>query len=446
MPPAAGRTGFNRRAVTLLLPAALNLGIANILAPVLNALLARTVDPAAAIGGYAVAFSVIGLVALPQLRIQQLTLVFLEDRASLGRLRRFVGAFALLVAVVAVLVALTPLADVLLDRAFTATGALREQARAALIALVPFPALAVVRTHLHGAALRIRRAGLVWAGTVVGAAAVVAIGVLLLLTGAADGSLLAAIAVSSAAALEVVFLLVATARPLRLELPGRAGLAESPSYAAMLRFFAPLLFAAFLPSVTPFVINAVVARAPEPEVSIAAVSVAVSVFHFRILAIWGVQPMALALLGRGDDPRQIARFANAVGGLVLVVTLVVAFVPALSDAVLHGPMGASGRLQELAALGLCILAPLPLILVQEQLYASALMRVKRTRPILYVNLWRLASLLLFVVIALNLTDLPGAVIGVGATALTLAVEAVASYLYGRGAYRSLVAAWEPARA
>ena len=49
--------------------------------------MARSVEPEAAIGGYAIAMGVMGLVALPQMRIQQLTLVFLDDQGSLSRLR-----------------------------------------------------------------------------------------------------------------------------------------------------------------------------------------------------------------------------------------------------------------------------------------------------------------------------------------------------------------------
>ncbi|MYA59055.1 MAG: hypothetical protein F4X40_00650, partial [Chloroflexi bacterium] len=75
-PAASSESGpspsFNRRATTLLLPASLNLGITHVLAPALNGLMARSVEPEAAIGGYAIAMGVMGLVALPQMRIQQL--------------------------------------------------------------------------------------------------------------------------------------------------------------------------------------------------------------------------------------------------------------------------------------------------------------------------------------------------------------------------------------
>ena len=84
-----------------------------------------------------------------------------------------------------------------------------------------------------------------------------------------------------------------------------------------------------------------------------------------------------------------------------------AFVPPLSQLVIEDISGARDRLAELSLLGLRVLAPLPLILVQEQVFASALMQVRRTRPILYVNVWRLAALLVFVVLALGVGGTAG---------------------------------------
>ena len=126
--------------------------------------------------------------------------------------------------------------------------------------------------------------------------------------------------------------------------------------------------------------------------------------------------------------------------MVLVASLAAAFVPPLSQVIIEDVSGARDRLAELSLLGLRVLAPLPLILVQEQIFASALMQVRRTRPILYVNVWRLAALLAFVVLTLYVGGVPGVVVGAGAWAASLIVEAVATFGYGRGAYRQLAGA------
>ena len=427
------------KASTLLLPASLNLGISNVLAPLLNAMLARSVEPEAAIGGYAIALSIMMLVALPQLRIQQLTLVFLEDQASLWRIRVFVGVFAGLGGVVALLAAFTPIRDLLLDVVFATEGSLRDQTRLALIALVPFPVLAVIRTHLYGTALRINRPRLIWIGTGTGAATVMFVGLGISAVDANAGSPIAAIAVSAGAAAETVVLLWATNRPLQQTL--RASQQPAPEYQALLRFFGPLLFAAFLPTVTTPIINAVLTRGPHPDTSVAAVALAWGVNQTFLVLMWGIQPTLLALMARGENPASGRRFAYVVAVVVAVPSAVVAFVPPLTSLVVHTLLGATGRLQDMTETGLRVLAALPPLLVQEAIYTSAILSTRKTRLIVYVNILRLAGLLVILGATVSFTDWSGGVIGVVAMGGSLVVEAITTMLYGYQSQKQLEDRW-----
>ena len=433
-----GWGAFTRRGLTLWLPASVNLGIASLLAPAMNALLARSDDPEASIAGFSVALGVITIVALPQFRIQQLTLVFLHDHRALRSLRRFVVITAAAVGAISCAAALTPLAELILEGIFAASGDLLTQARAALVALCPLPVFMVARTHLHGAALRLGQARLVWLGTGLGAGGAVAISAGLIAAGM-QGAAAAGVGTTVAAGLETVLLMAATRNLLRHGLPAHSPRSLDASLGAVARFFAPLIFASLLPSATTPIVNAALARTAEPETSLAAFAIAIGLFQFLTILLWGAQPSILALLARGDRVRRITVLTNGVAVAVLVASMAAAFLPPLSQLVIEDISGARDRLAELSLLGLRVLAPLPLILVQEQVFASALMQVRRTRPILYVNLWRLAALLVFVVIALNVGGLPGVAVGAGAWAASLVVEAVATYAYGRGAYRQLTA-------
>lgn len=434
-----GWAAFTRRGVTLWLPASVNLGIASLLAPAMNALLARADDPEASIAGFSVALGVITIVALPQFRIQQLTLVFLHDHQALRSLRRFVAITAAAVGAISCVAALTPLAELILEGIFAATGDLLTQARAALVALCPLPIFMVARTHLHGAALRLGQARLVWLGTGLGAGGAVAISAVLIAAGM-QGAAAAGVGTTLAAGLETIMLMAATRRLLRHGLPARTPRGLDSSLGAVARFFTPLIFASLLPAATTPIVNAALARTAEPETSLAAFAIAIGLFQFLTILLWGAQPSILALLARGDGMRRITVLTNGIAGVVLVAAMASAFVPPLSQLVIEDISGARDRLADLSLLGLRVLAPLPLILVQEQVFASALMQVRRTRPILYVNVWRLAALLVFVVLALALEGLPGVAVGAGAWAASLTVEAVATYAYGRGAYRQLTTA------
>ena len=438
---ASQSPGFAGRATTLLLPASLNLGITHVLAPVLNGLLARSVEPEAAISGYAIAMGVMGLVALPQMRIQQLTLVFLDDQVSLSRLRRFVALFALLSGAVAVVVAFTPVHDLLLDGLFATSGTLRAESAAALVALAPFPILAIVRTHLYGVALRIGRPRLIWIGTASGAIAVMAVAALVLLVDPTAGSQIAAVAVTAGAAVETLVLVAGTTGSLRRDL--NPVTQAAPSYSALLRFFGPLLVAAFLPAITQPVINAILTRAPEPEAGVAAVALTFGVNQIFLIALWGVQPTLLALMARGESPLAGRRFANIVGLITVVPAAVVAFIPPLTSVVVHDWLGASGRLQEMTETGLRLLALLPPVFVQEAIFTSALLRVRRAHVLVYINAIRLVGLVAILLIGVTATDLPGGVIGVAAIGGALVVEAVVTVAFGLSSQRQLERGWTP---
>ncbi len=365
-----------------------------------------------------------------------MTLVFLEGRDSLPKLRHFVLFWTAVVTAAAALLAWTPLGGLVLDGFFSVRGDLREEASRALVLLVPFAGLLVLRAHLNGAALRINRPGLVWQATAVNLLSVFGVGVGLLLSGVVQGAQIAAIAVTAGAAVEIALLLVVTHRPLRrmpLSPTGTPG-----TYRELARFFGPLLFSAFLPAVTQPIINAGMARAVEPSVSIAAMSVAFGVFQVVTIAANGVQPTVLALFARKEDPRRVIRFSVGVGVAVTAISSSIAFIPPLTDLVLGGIMGTEGRLQELASLALRVMAFLPVVLALEQLYASILMRAKNTRPIVYINLWRLVALVSWTVATVQTTDLVGAGVGAGAVSLTLGVEALASYVYGRRSYGAML--------
>ena len=291
---ATTKTAFVKRATQLLLPASLNLGLPAILAPAVNAILARGDNPEEAIGGYAVAVAIMLLVSLPQMRIQQMTLVFLEDRVSLNYLKRFTAATAIVVGGIAAIVALTPISDLILVQLFSLQGNLANEAQAALVALLPLPALAVGRPHLYGCAIRLGHTSHVWAGSALGLGTVVLTAPILQASNFIEGAAVGASAITIAALAEVILLTWLTGPALRQELPVSQTTQTPIGYTVLVRFFMPLLFAGLLATLTPAVIHAALARTPTPELSIAAVSIALSVSQLLTIVLWGLQPTILA--------------------------------------------------------------------------------------------------------------------------------------------------------
>jgi len=240
--------------------------------------------------------------------------------------------------------------------------------------------------------------------------------------GAAAGG----IAFSSGVAIEAILLMALTRRVKILDTERRG---MDVTHAAMVAFFWPLLVSALLPAITQPVINAGMARAAEPTVSIAAVSIAFGLFQTVSAATNGVQAATLALLALRFREKQTLMFMLTVGSITTVVTASIGFVPPVTKLVLQDILGAEDRMLDLALLSFRVLTFLPIAMVIEQFYASRLMRARDTRPIIYINLLRMAVLIGWVSITLALTDFSGAVVGAGAVAITLFVEAGLTFYF-----------------
>jgi hypothetical protein len=400
-----------------------------ILSLLLSAILTRTDNPDAAIGGFSIALGISMFVGLPQLRIQQLTLVFFDNDKSLYQLRKFIVLWLILVTAIALIVVIPGITEFLLNTVFSVTGDLKENAADALVWLIPLPALLVLKMHFYGAVLRINRPRLAWYGTCAGALTVVVVAFGLFTSELVQGASIAAAAMISGTFVEAITLAVLSMKPIgRFE-----GVVSTNdiSIKAMAWFFWPLLFAAMLPAGTQPILNAGMARSPEPEVSIAAVALSYYVFQLIAVATNGTQNTSLALFASHYNPFRVRRFVLSVGLVTFAVVATIAYIPPVTSFVIGDIMGAEGRLKELASTGFRLLSILPIALVIEQLYTAALMRTRNTRPIVYINTMRLLTLAIWVIGTVNFTNLNGLWVGAGAWSLTLLLEAVYAYFFGR---------------
>ena len=400
-----------------------------ILSLLLSAILTRTDNPDAAIGGFSIALGISMFVGLPQLRIQQLTLVFFDNDKSLYQLRKFIVLWLILVTAIALIVVIPGITEFLLNTVFSVTGDLKENAADALVWLIPLPALLVLKMHFYGAVLRINRPRLAWYGTCAGALTVVVVAFGLFTSELVQGASIAAAAMISGTFVEAITLAVLSMKPIgRFE-----GVVSTNdiSIKAMAWFFWPLLFAAMLPAGTQPILNAGMARSPEPEVSIAAVALSYYVFQLIAVATNGTQNTSLALFASHYNPFRVRRFVLSVGLVTFAVVATIAYIPPVTSFVIGDIMGAEGRLKELASTGFRLLSILPVALVMEQLYTAALMRTRNTRPIVYINTMRLLTLVIWVIVTVNFTNLNGLWVGAGAWSLTLLLEAVYAYFFGR---------------
>lgn len=437
-PQNMARKSLTLRASLLLIPASLNLGMVHLTAPILNAAMARSHDPASAIGGYAIAAGIATLIGLPSLRIAQLTLVYSDTPLSLTRVKTLVLILACLAGLLGALAGWTPISQLLVRNLFATGGKLANEASIALALLAPLPALLIIRSHLYGLAIRSSNGKALLYITLAGLAIVASItwSMPQLFSLSKTGAAIGATAVTTGACMECVLLfLVSLNKPPVFS----SAISATPTYRAMLYFFAPLLVAAFLPTVTIPLINATVARADDAEMNLAALALSRSLFEFLIFPLWGLQPTLLALLASKESPKQLASYALCVGCLCLIPCLGVAHISTATHFVLGDLMGAKDSIYAKGTIALSIMAILPPILAVEQIYSSALLRLHQSLPFIHINLIRLAVLASSLYSLSKWTPLSGVAIGALSMAIALLAESVMTYSWGRSAQNYLQA-------
>jgi len=411
------------------MPAAANASIGAIINPAMSGVLARSSNPTAAIAGYGLALSIMLFVGLPQLRTQQLTLVYADSSDSI----KTVGKFLVVVIAVVLLfssIVITPnVKDFLLSNIFGVTGMLKLHASQSLPWLLPLPCLLIIRMYLYGIALKFCNPAIVWAGTIFGAISVLSIAIYLLMFSEFGGAVTGAIGMSFGTTAEVLLMFVLTKKFTRKF--RNPSITKRIHIKDLIRFFLPMLFAAFLPSVTLPIINAGLARTNEPIISIAAVSMASGLFALLTIPTNGIQNTSLTLMAKGEKLVQIKNFSISVGLITMIITWIFILLSPIHNFMISNVMGITEELKKETMYGLKIFALLPIALVFEQFYSAHLMHNKSTIPLIYINLWRLGFLTVWIIGTVNLTQLSGITIGAGAWALTLGSEAFFTWIYAK---------------
>jgi hypothetical protein len=386
----------------------------------LAAALARTSDPATALAGYGVAFSLIGVLYAPLLVIQQVAAQRLLRARDLVPVRRFTALVGLLLSGLAALVAFTPLGVVVFRSVVGVEDRILDEALSAMTGLWPVPVLTGLRALHQGRLVAGHRTQPIALATGVrtGVLAVVAFA----LTTTPAGAWLGAAAFTAGLAAEAVLVTLSPA-PTPVVPEASETDAETRGEDRLLSFSTPLMLNVMLWWSTPLIINSVLARTPEPDCSIAAFTVVEAVAWFLTAPVGQLQHAALAFVESRQTHRRVRNFA---AGLAAVVTLLLGImaVPSVREAILWTGFRLDPSLLEPAGLAFPVAALYPVLYGHRQFYQGLYVRAGCTglvgrSAVLRIVVISAASPLLLGVMGDN-----GARLGVSLQALGLLAEAV----------------------
>ena len=384
--------------------------------PLLAAALARTLDPAAALAGYAVAFALTGVLYSPLLVVQQVTATRLLDGGTAGPVRHFAVGMGLLLSIVAMIVAFTPLGEWVFRDVVGVTGAVYDEARSAMGLLWPVPLLTGMRAHHQGRLVAGRRTHpiAVATGMRTGVLAVVAF----VLAAIAPGAWLGGAAFSAGLAVETLVVMVSAAdAPVLRRIP-----ADSEAR-RLVRFSTPLMLNVLLWWSTPLIIAGVLARTPSPEQALAAFAVVEALAWFITAPVGQLQHAGIALVDGRESHRVLRRWAGVLSVAVAAI-LVVVSLPWVREVVLGVGFQLDADLMMVVGGALPFTVLYPLLYAHRQYFQGLFVRAGRPDVVGWGAVLRVTTVAVAAVALIGPLGRFGAAFGVWLAVVGLLVEAV----------------------
>ncbi len=294
--------------------------------PLFTIFVARMADPEVHLAAYgAIVFPVSLLIEAPIIMLLSASTALSRDRASYWKLHRFMVASSLLLTLVHVAVAFTPLFD-RVAAWMSAPEVIVEPARIGLRIMTPWTAAIAYRRFQQGVLIRFERSRAVVLGTLVRLVA----GVLLFALGLAHGELPGIVVGASAVVGGVVAEAVLAGllvRPIVREL-GEARPGVPPlDRGAFLRFYLPLAVTPLITLVMQPIAAAAMGRMPNPLVSLAAWPAVHGLVFLARSAGFATNEVVVTLLDEPGAVQPLRRFTRRLATGTSVALVLLAWTP-----------------------------------------------------------------------------------------------------------------------
>jgi len=348
--------------------------------PALSAVVARLVEPEINLAAVGVVYSLSLLIEAPIIMLLSASTALSKDWDSYLRLRRFMMRAGALLTALHVLVAFTPLYDVIVVRLIGAPAEIVEPVRVGLIIMIPWTWAIAYRRFNQGVLIRFGHSRAVGSGTLVRLTAdglVLAIGYL---NGTIPGIVVAASTLIAGVVSEAIYAGLRVRPVLRDQLKQAAPIERPLTFHTFLEFYIPLAMTSLLYLLVQPIGSAALSRMPGALEALAVWAVGSGlVFILRSVGM-AYNEVVIALLDEPCAARNLRRFTALLTALTTSLLLIIAATP-LATFWFGRVSALNPRLVTLACMGLWVALPLPGLNVLQSWYQGAIVHSRRTRGI-----------------------------------------------------------------
>jgi hypothetical protein len=340
--------------------------------------LPETKTQLAALGGIVYPISLV--IEAPIVMVLTASTALARDRASHAWLSRVVYTAGAALTLLHLLIAATPLYDVVARDVLGAEPTSIAPARLGLLLMTPWTLAIAYRRYQQGLLIRFERSRAIGAGTALRLLANGAVLALGLAYGGWAGATVGGAAIASGVIAEALFA-AWMVRPVRRErLPERDPLAPPLALGSFLRFYVPLAITPFLAMALQPLGAAAINRMPEALTSIAAWP-AVYGFVFLLRSFgFAFQEVTVRLLDEAGGRAVLRAFALRLSLLTSAALLLLWATP-LAGLWFRVVSGLPAELADASCRALVLAVPLPGCAVWINYYQGVLVQARRTRPV-----------------------------------------------------------------
>ncbi|WP_454060837.1 hypothetical protein [Candidatus Nitrospira salsa] len=349
--------------------------------PIVSAVMARLADPEIHLAAYGgVVFPIALIIEAPVIMLLAASTALSRDWTSYVFLRRFMFQMSGVLTLLHILVAFSPLYDVVVADVLHVPDPIREPARLGLMLMTPWTGAIAIRRFQQGVMIRYGQTRSIGFGTALRLVVNISILGCGLYWGTIPGIVVTTVAVSFGVLTEAV-VVNRLVQPLLLRMQTDQNTVPLPlTMSRLLRFYVPLAMTSFLALIALPIGSAALSRMPRALESLAVWPVMAGLsFTLRSLGL-AFQEVVVALIGYPGAKKMLGRFAVGLGLTTSSLLLLIAATP-LARVWFGDIAGLSPELTELGRQAIWLAVLLPGLSAVESFFQGSLVQNHQTRSI-----------------------------------------------------------------
>lgn len=399
--------------------------------PLLDAGIARGLEPAASLAAFGVVSGVVQILGAAGIAVQSAYLVLVRGRQSYHFMRRYTAVYTLGIVGLTLVTALPGSGAWFFEQVMGTPSALTPRVVQMMQIAVLVPVFNLARLFYVAQLAHLRQTRVVWVAPAVsvGLLAVLALGLIPNVPVAA--SVAGAVVWLAVAAVEAVVLGWLAHRASRRAPYGEDPGGQLPLDARQVTWFVlPLIATQFSLAAGLPLTNAGLLRLAEPETAVAALRVAMSLIMVSMAALATLRQVVLVMAQEPGDHARVRAFVIAVSLGLTALMAVIAFTP-VGRFALEVVIGAPPHVAEAALPALQIFVAVPAVMGVRQFYSGLTMHQRRTSLVAAAAIGRLVLMAVLLFVVAPAAALAGAWVGAMARTVSMASESAAAYAIGR---------------